>query len=78
MRNIFLEKLCTKCGRETSPRPFYKNQNGAYLWIYSLNSYNVCFYCMSKWGGYRKILKPKCKPLAFTLCFSKKQKEVWN
>ena len=22
MRNIFLEKLCTKCGGETSPRPF--------------------------------------------------------
>ena len=30
--------------------------------------------------GYRKILKLKCRPLAFTLCkgFSKKQKEVWN
>ena len=22
MRNIFLEKSCTKCGEETSPRPF--------------------------------------------------------
>ena len=22
MRNIFLEKSCTKCGAETSPRPF--------------------------------------------------------
>ena len=22
MRNIFLEKPCTKCGGETSPRPF--------------------------------------------------------
>ena len=22
MRNIFLEKSCTKCGGETSPRPF--------------------------------------------------------
>ena len=22
MRNVFLEKLYTKCGRETSPRPF--------------------------------------------------------
>ena len=22
MRNIFLEKSCTKCGKETSPRPF--------------------------------------------------------
>ena len=24
MRNIFLEKLYTKCGGETSPRPFSK------------------------------------------------------
>ena len=23
MKNIFLEKSYTKCGRETSPRPFY-------------------------------------------------------
>ena len=22
IRNIFLEKSCTECGRETSPRPF--------------------------------------------------------
>ena len=22
MRNIFLEKSCTKCGKETNPRPF--------------------------------------------------------
>ena len=27
MRNIFLEKSCTKCGEETSPRPFLKDQN---------------------------------------------------
>ena len=28
MRNIFLEKLYTKCGRETSPLdPFLKNDN---------------------------------------------------
>ena len=25
MSNIFLEKLCTKCGGETSPRPFSEN-----------------------------------------------------
>ena len=27
MKNIFLEKLYTKCGREASRRSFYKNQN---------------------------------------------------
>ena len=23
MRSTFLEKLCTKCGRETTPKPFF-------------------------------------------------------
>ena len=27
MRNIFLEKSCTKYPGETCPRPFLKNQN---------------------------------------------------
>ena len=27
LRNNFLEKSSTKCGRETSSRPFFKNQN---------------------------------------------------
>ena len=27
MRNIFLEKWYTKCGGDTNPRPFLKNQN---------------------------------------------------
>ena len=27
MKNIFLEKSCTKCGGEATPRPFSKNQN---------------------------------------------------
>ena len=27
MRNSFLEKPYTKCGKETIPRPFSKNQN---------------------------------------------------
>ena len=27
MKNIFLEKSYTKCGGETIPRPFLKNQN---------------------------------------------------
>ena len=31
MTNAFLKKLYTKCGGETSPRPFLKSQNRAYL-----------------------------------------------
>ena len=46
MRNIFIEKSCTQSGRETIPRPFSKEKNGAYLWINSLKFYAVCFYCM--------------------------------
>ena len=41
MRNIFLEKSYTKCGKETSPRPFYKNPNWASLWINSAKCYIV-------------------------------------
>ena len=47
-RNIFLKKLCTKCGRESSPRFFPKNQNCAYLWINRLKLCTVCFYCIFK------------------------------
>ena len=31
MTNAFLKKSYTKCGGETSPRPFLKNQNRVYL-----------------------------------------------
>ena len=31
MRNVFLEKLCTKHGGETSPITFPKNKNAVYL-----------------------------------------------
>ena len=48
MRNIFLERSYTNCGKDASPKPFFiKNQNRAYFWINSLKFYNVCFYFMS-------------------------------
>ena len=48
MRNIFLEKLYTKCGRETIPKPISRNLklNISLDWYISA----VCFYCMPKWG----------------------------
>ena len=50
-RNIFLEKSYTKYNEETIPRLFSKKDlNQVYLWINSLKSYAVCFYCMSSWG----------------------------
>ena len=44
MSNIFLEKSYTKCGGETSLRPFPGKLKLAYLWINSLKFYTVCYY----------------------------------
>ena len=48
MRNIFPEESYTKCGDKLIPDPFIKNENLVYLWINSLKSYKVYFYCMPK------------------------------
>ena len=50
MRNIFLEKSYTNCGREIIPDSFLENQDCAYLWINNQKFYTVCFYCLSSWG----------------------------
>ena len=42
VRNIFLEKLCTKCGWETID-PFLKIKIEH---IQFIEFYTVCFYCM--------------------------------
>ena len=47
MRNVFLEKIWTKCGGKTIAWTFSKNQNWAYLFINSRKFYTVRFYCMS-------------------------------
>ena len=65
MRNNFLEKLYTKCGGETIPRPFSKNRNWAYLWINCVTLYAV-FFIVCQVEGYKNILKLSSKQLAFT------------
>ena len=45
MRNIFLQKSYTKCGAETSRRPFSEKCK-PYLWINWLKFQKVYFYCM--------------------------------
>ena len=46
LRNILLEKSHTKCGGESSPRPFSEELK---LRIYLDQQFNtVCFYCISK------------------------------
>ena len=65
MKNIFLEKLCTKYGEETSFRPFFSKKTWEYLWINSLKFHTACFHCMSRswtnktywnWGGNHWLL----------------------
>ena len=65
MRNIFLEKSYTKCGRETIPRPFSKSQNREYFWVNILKFY-IYFLIVCQVENYRKWLKLSCRPLAFT------------
>ena len=43
MKNIFLEKLYTKCEEKIVPDPFLEGQNWAYLWINNLKLYAACF-----------------------------------
>ena len=67
MRNIFLEKPCTKCGGETSKTFFEKIKNehisGTITW-----SFTQFFFIGCQVEGYGNILKLSCRPLAFTSC----------
>ena len=47
MRNVFLEKVCTKYGGEASPRSFYKKSKLS-LSLNQQKCYKVCFYWMVK------------------------------
>ena len=67
LRNIFLEKSYTKCGIETSPRPF--SESLACLWINSLKFYTVCFYCMAN-RGLSKYIETKLQSTCFHLTLS--------
>ena len=66
MRNDFLEKLCTKCGEEIIPRPFFKNPKLSILWINSLTFYTVCVYCMPSLG-LSKYIETKLRTTCFYL-----------
>ena len=65
MKNIFLEKLYTKDGEETSPRAI----SGSTVWI-----------SIQLLDNYHNLLKLSRWPVPFTFYkgFKKKQKEVWN
>ena len=65
IRNIFLEKSYRKCGGETIPRLFPKNQDWIDIWINSLKFYSVCIVCQVE--DYWNILKLNYRSLAFTV-----------
>ena len=57
MRNIFLGKPYTKCGGETSPRPFPEKWKLSFIQIVII---------VWEVEGYRNMLELKCSVLAFT------------
>ena len=61
MRNIFLEKSYTKCGRKTISRPFSKKSKLSFILKFYIFVSIVC-----QVEDYRKCLKLSCIPLAFT------------
>ena len=75
--NIFLEESYPKCGGETIPRPFFKNQNWTYLWISIIKFYIFCFHCLPS-SGLSKLIETKLKttciylPASFSARFLKK------
>ena len=44
----FIEESYRKCGGDTIPDPFLKNQNWAYLWINSLKFYTASLLLYAK------------------------------
>ena len=63
-RKKVLEKLYTKCGRETIPRPLSKNSKlSIFLDQQSNDLYSLILLYVK---GYQNILKLSCRPLAFT------------
>ena len=76
MRNIFFEKTCTKCGPETSPRPFLKKSKIEH--IFGSTAWNL-FLLYVQVEECQNILKQRLTTrFYFILRFFKKQKEVWT
>ena len=70
---IFFLKIHTQNAIEILfPYPFLKKQNWAYLWINILKFHTACF-MVRQVEEYQSILKPSCRPFAFT-----SQRKVWN
>ena len=68
MRNIFLEKSCTRCGGETSPRSFLKrlklnisvNQQFEILYSFFFSFSFFFFFLHFQVEDYQNMLKQRC------------------
>ena len=65
MRNIFLEKLYTKCGGETIPKPISKKIKLS-ISLDKLSKILMFVFIVCQVDDYRNILKLSCRALAFT------------
>ena len=70
MRNLFLVKLYTRCGRETIPIPFSKNSKlSITLDQYSKVVYILFFFACQRWG-LSKVIETKLQTTCFYLIHS--------
>ena len=65
MRNISLEKLYTKCGGETIPKPISKKIKLS-ISLDKLSKILMFVFIVCQVDDYRNILKLSCRALAFT------------
>ena len=66
MRNVFLEKSSTECGKETCPRPFFKKSKFSISLDQQSEVLHSLFLSYVQVEKYQNILELKCWPLAFT------------
>ena len=70
MKNIFLEKSYTKCGGETSPRPFSEKLKLSISLDQQSKVLYSLFLLYVQVEGCRNILKLSCRPTCFYLILS--------
>ena len=77
MKNIFLEKPYTKCGGETSPRPFSEKLKLS-LYFYSFWNFIQFVLLQLQVDDYHNVLKLSCRPFVFTFYkgFLKKKRNL--
>ena len=77
IRNIFLEKWYTKCGEETSPKPFSNKSTLNISLVQQFKDLCSLFLLNVQVEGYRNIYKVRSKPL-LSSHINLFYKKVWN